>query len=418
MLSDKIFNLLSSAKILDLSPWNASSIIWREKGLAIRKKFINLISSTLNSKKYEEYLLPAFIPDTLLKKQEQHYKDIIRISFYLGDDIGCYLRATSESQFASIVSSKLFEKIPIRMFQVCSVYRREPEKNLFPIIRSIEIDPFIETMTFTQSSSNEIRREVKIYKKILKKLCIPSYETIRPRWDTFPEATLTYAFDTMVGSLGITQVATIHNLATSFPRAFSLTSSNGSLLQHTSSGISGRALLASMIVHSKDGMIFLPSSLCPKTIAMSEHDYKIIKKQTPTLETKDVLILNDKKYKSNNPVIPLHLEINNRGIEIVNAFGERYYLSQNNFFYHFKCILNEFDDELLKRAISKNEVCNDENKIVTEFPSCGKLQCLCYDALNSIDKQLLGFVRLNEKLGHCLCCKSQQHYLARFAKAI
>ena len=412
-----LFQLLAKASVLSVASWRPTDIVWLENGLAIRILFVDLFRGILKQHGYKEVLMPAFIPEGLMNRQQAHFRDVERISFFLGNETECYLRATSESQFAAFVSSDGLRSLPTRMFQVCSVYRREQNSKLLPLLRAIEIDPFIEAMTFTNDSSKEMAREACLYETLFHRLCLPTHEIVRPSWDTFPEATRTIAFDTVLPRKGAIQVASVHNLSTSFARVFDLRNAKSKYVQQTSSGISGRALLAVMMMHLRAGKLFLPSSLCPKLLLVPKKLHAIVM----SIVDDDIRhrIEVEENIDLHSTIIPFPIRIVSiagKQIRVLSAVGGQSSIESSLFANGIREMLKDHDRKLLGSAKTKIKRDAHSDGVVRELPSCGEIACLL-DRMNKslTSRQFMGFVRAEKVSRRCPACHRTQDYTARFA---
>ncbi len=388
----QIYRLLSRAQIIDRAPWHFTDTIWRETGLQIRQLYENLITQEFKRNGYEQLLMPSFIPKRVLSRQAQHYRDVSQLSFSVDDDRDFYLRATSECQFADMAASGLFLHWPIRTFQVCSVFRKESVDKVMPLLRSIEIDPFIESITFSSSAKNEVNSELTIYQNIFKKLCLPVYATRRPPWDTFPEARGTIAFDAVIRGNGVSQVASVHDLGTAFAKPFKLARPNGSKMQQTSSGISGRALFVALATHVRQGRVVLPSALCPHLLEISSAFYAKGKAILSCIDASRITISNDRREARRSAVsIPLSLERTPANqIVLSSIIGTRKICDVDQLENAVAILLEEYDQQLMLRAQELFRAAL-KTKTLEEYDWCGSIPCLLPVAAKDFNMRVLGF---------------------------
>jgi prolyl-tRNA synthetase len=410
-----LFQALSRAKIISKSPWDLNSIIWHEEGLKLRTKYINLIKRCFSSSNYQEFLFPAIIPKSLLSKQYEHYRDISQISFPLDEHASIYLRSTSESQFASYVSESRYYEEPIKMFQECSVFRKETHDSIIPLLRDIEINPFIESMTYSKDSSLEQNNEIRIYSLILEKLGLPFLKSTRPLWDTFPEAVETIAFDLPIDDIGVFQLASIHNLSSSFTKDFHIKDLNNEYLKQTSSGISGRALFASLIEHFRNPSIFLPTALLPYYIGINESHYAVVKKTLSNNHLNRILIKrNPKDLIDFNPVLPIVIkDIRKSVVQIEKYDGQTSEIKIGSLAKEIQMILSQYDRFLIANSKSRLEKSLRGEKKILQFPSCGNIVCIRMKIEPSINYKILGFHLLDDARNYCDNCKMLESYQTR-----
>ena len=260
---------------------NAGSVIWLPEGIKLKQNFVNLIENQFTNSNFLQVQLPFLIPINIYSKQIDHYKGISKISFFLKtlvDKDFCFaLRTTSETPFTYLFNFWIKKQsLPFQYFQTITVFRFEDKNKIKTLLRSWEINPFIESYSAVESKKDadkQIEKEIDIYEKILNDFAIPYMKTRRPLFDTFPEAKYTIAFDVILPNGDIYQICTVHNLGNSFAKAFDLMKDNKYVYQ-TSTGISGRALGIILILHKEKDQMILPYKLCSKDMQKKINDIK------------------------------------------------------------------------------------------------------------------------------------------------
>ncbi|MBM3331801.1 hypothetical protein FJY68_08125 [candidate division WOR-3 bacterium] len=415
---DGMYDLLSDAGIFRRAPWRPLDVVWSEKGLMIKRLFTDMISAEFRANGYEEILLPAFIPDRLLSVEPAHYRDVHRLSYGLASDPECYLRATSECQFAALIAADPAPTSPRRLFQACAVYRRESPDESLPMLRCAEIDPFIEAMTFSGTSPTETERQVSVYESIFRRLCLPVDVVVRPPWDTFPEATQTVAFDMLIPGLGVVQVATVHDLGTSFARVFALRGRDGALLQHSSSGISGRALASALIVHSGGDRVLTPTCLSPTLVAYEPSVPEGLREAV----SRCVGASRVSAWDAGAPSVcqaPIRIRVTPDGAAVMTtALGKHVTVPCRSVEHHIRPVLADYDEHLTTRAKRRLACGNGAHVFVADLPWCGQVTCLMPQVARHPRKQFMGCRRSPRQRGKCRHCGSGQQYTARLAVAV
>ncbi len=258
-------NLSSTLKLWVEKSEFHGALIWLENGVRLRDSFRRLCTSHFERLGYSRVALPYILPSEVYCRQPEHFHGLKKYSFevWAGNQAHGYLRTTSETPFTFLFkhlwSTRSF---PLLFVQECTVFRNEPE-HVQPPIRSVEIDPFIESYsahTSEASARSCIAGEVSLYTRLLKSLFLPIVVSRRPPHDTFPEARFTIAFDAILPTGHVSQVATVHHLGRSFAQAFQW-KVRGRYPVQTSTGISGRALGVCLLTHRRGDKAVLPAVL-------------------------------------------------------------------------------------------------------------------------------------------------------------
>lgn len=250
------------------------AVIWLETGVRLRHAFEALCVRSFERSGYSQVALPYILPSTIYQTQQAHFAGLRPYSFAVESHDGVragYLRTTSETPFTFLFSTLWRgDQLPFRFVQNCTVFRNELEVD--PPLRSVEIQPFIESYTAhadEASAQSCVKAEVALYTRVLRSLYLPFVVSVRPRADTFPEARYTIAFDAVLPDGSASQVATVHELGTSFAKAFNWRV-NGNYPFQTSTGISGRALAVCLLTHKKNNKVFLPRPLYKALNALTD----------------------------------------------------------------------------------------------------------------------------------------------------
>lgn len=272
--NDEFAYWLQVNEIVDSSSFRTSGgVVWLKEGVRIKDAFCKLVSEIFTSSGFIQVELPFFIPPEVYTRQPQHYQGLSSLTYKVvsfDEATSLFLRTTSETPFTYLFQNWLSRYgLPLRFFQVIAVFRHETSSRLKPLLRSREINPFIESYSALPSfeaASSQIFDEVSIYKKVLDSLCIPYLLHRRPLFDTFPEARYTMAFDVVLPDGQVYQIATVHHLGDSFGRAFDIRTDGNSYIWQTSTGISGRAIGCTLAIHCDAKGVILPYALSPRQI--------------------------------------------------------------------------------------------------------------------------------------------------------
>ena len=272
--NDEFAHWLQANEIVDSVSFKTSGgIVWLKDGVRIKDAFCELVSKTFIKAGFIRVELPFFIPADVYTRQPQHYQGLLPLTYRVvpfDESRPLFLRTTSETPFTYLFKSWLPRYgLPLKFFQIVAVFRHEEFSRLKALLRSREINPFIESYSALPSydaASSQVLAEVNIYREILDSLCIPYLINRRPMFDTFPEARYTMAFDVVLPDGQVYQIATVHHLGDSFGRAFEVRINGDSYIWQTSTGISGRAIGCTLALHRDAIGVVLPYALSPRQI--------------------------------------------------------------------------------------------------------------------------------------------------------
>ncbi len=249
-------------------------VVWLPWGVKIKQRVVQLARSVFEKADYLEVQLPLLIPLSIYEIQPDHYAGLEKYTYFIDsqhDDEPAVIRTTSETPFTSMFRNWIVERgLPLRFFQHVSVYRHEKETKLISLIRSREIEPFVESYTALASDEEtevQIATEVDIYKSILRRMSIPFVVSRRPKYDTFPEAQYSVTFDTILPAGHVSQVASVHHLGQSFGTGFDVRVGTGFVYQ-TSTGISGRSIGCMLLLQASQSALVLPPSIAPYKVVL------------------------------------------------------------------------------------------------------------------------------------------------------
>ena len=240
---------LKSHKIVDSDAFvQTGGIVWLKNGVLIKKYFSDLVSRIFTKSGFTQVELPFFIPQDIYTIQPQHFEGLSPLTYRVisfDGQTSLFLRTTSETPFTYLFKDWLNqEQLPLKFFQVICVFRHEDSNRLKPLLRSREINPFIESYSAVATDEDaqlQVLSEINIYRKVLDDLSIPYLLNKRPLFDTFPEAKSTNAFDVILPDGQVFQISTVHHLGDSFGRAFNVQENHifFKLLQELAEGLLG-----------------------------------------------------------------------------------------------------------------------------------------------------------------------------------
>jgi len=284
--------------------------VWMPYGFQIREKVYGYLKRLHQKNKYFEVLFPTLIPEDLFKKESEHVASFEKEVFWVtkGGEKKLQkkyvLRPTSETAMYHMFAlwAKSYKDLPIKIFQVVSVFRYET-KATHPLYREREVTTFFEShCAFVSKEENdkEVETAVKMYRELFDWLGIPYIISQRPDWDKFPGAEYTIAFDTIMPNGRTLQIGTVHNLGQNFSKAFEiivdLPDGKRDYAYQMCFGVSGRVITALMAAHGDDHGLVLPPEISPIDIVIIPIIYEEKKSEIMEMANKIKGILEDNGY--------------------------------------------------------------------------------------------------------------------------
>ncbi len=252
-------------------------------GTDILRRSTVLLEEMLKENGNKEVVFPLFIPDSMLKKEGEHIKGFEEEVYYVTHagknklDEKLVLRPTSETAMYPMFSLwvRSHRDLPLKIFQTVSVFRYET-KMTKPLVRTREVMFFNESHTCHKDwgdAEAEIKAACNIYSKhISENLAVAFIPSKRPRWDTFPGAVYTRAFDLIMPDGKFMQIGTVHNLGDNFAKAFDIKFKDEKediqYAVQTCYGMSTRSLAAIVATHGDDKGLVLPPKIAPIQITI------------------------------------------------------------------------------------------------------------------------------------------------------
>ncbi|MHA1339287.1 MAG: proline--tRNA ligase [Promethearchaeota archaeon] len=428
---DWLNEVLLRTEILDYRYNLKGCGVWRGYGFKIRKNVLNIIRELLDNTEipHEEHLFPLLIPEPQFMKEAEHVKGFEDEVYWVTHgglkplDIKLALRPTSETVFYPMFALWIqsHTDLPIKPYQIVNTFRYEG-KNTRPMLRVREITTFKEAHTAhatAEDAERQILEAVEIYKEFFNRLGLSYIINERPKWDTFPGANYTIAFDVIFpGKHRALQVGTVHNLGQTFAKTFDIKfetpSGTTDYVYQTCYGISERAIASLLVQHGDDKGLVLPAHIAPIQIAIvpilfkNANEAKILdkcRKLYKTLKEEGFRVIIDdrglkpgsKFYYWEQKGVPVRIEIGPKDIEnnsmliVRRDTGEKQSISLNSKSKYIKALNDIFAtifDSLKLRQANETQSCIiqtddlddaldwvEQNKGVAEIPMCGSEEC-------------------------------------------
>lgn len=429
--------------------------IWMPYGFKIRKEVLEIVREELLKTGHEEVLFPTLIPEYMLKKEGEHIRNFEGQVFWITHggttplDVKLALRPTSETSMYPMFQLwiKGRSDLPIKIFQIVNVFRYET-KATKPMIRVREITTFKEAHTAhatREEAEAQVKEGVEIYKRIFERLGIPFVISVRPKWDKFPGAEYSIAFDTIMPDGKVLQIGTVHFLGQGFAKAFDIkymnVDGNYEYVWQTCYGISERVIAALLAIHGDDHGLILPSIVAPIQVVIipivykgkEEDVIKTCREVKSLLEKEGLRTLVDeskeetpgsKYFKWELRGVPVRIEIGPKDVEKTTVVLvrrdtlEKMTIKREEVVEEVKKLLRLIDNDLKERGrkwliehlfkesnLEKaNRLLNDKGGII-EIPWCGNDSC-GQEIESKMDARVLGVpYELEEKPSHpCANC--------------
>ncbi|MGC2383356.1 MAG: proline--tRNA ligase, partial [Nitrososphaeraceae archaeon] len=253
------------------------TLILRPYGYSIWESIREILDRSLKITGHQNGFLPVLIPESLLKKEEEHFEGFSSEVFWVtragSNDLTekLALRPTSETiaywAFAKWISS--YRDLPLKINFWNTALRAEI-KATKPFIRNSE---FLWQEGHTvHDSSEEAQKEVdlilEVYKKLMEEyLAIPVRQGLKSSQEKFVGAVSTASLESLMGDGRALQMATSHHLGQNFSKPFEIKYLGKDNLEHyawqTSWGTSWRLIGALAMVHGDNRGLIIPPRIAP-----------------------------------------------------------------------------------------------------------------------------------------------------------
>lgn len=275
-LSDWYTQVLLKTDLIDYGP-SKGFIVLKPYGYSIWESIKQVIDDRLKASGHQNAYLPTVIPESLLRKEEVHFKGFNSEVFWItqaGNNVlqeKLALRPTSEAIAYHLFSEWIasYKDLPLKLNFWNSAMRAEI-KSTKPFIRTSEFlwQEGHTAHTNTMEAEAEVRFILDLYEEILADyLAIPVLKGTKTRKEKFVGAVSTTTLEGMMPDGKALQLATSHNLGQNFSVPFEIKYLGSDNLEHfawqTSWGISWRLIGAFIMIHGDDRGLILPPKIAP-----------------------------------------------------------------------------------------------------------------------------------------------------------
>ena len=277
-------------------------MILREHSYAIWEKIQEVFNRKIKETGHSNVYFPMFIPESLLKKEAEHFEGFIPEVAWVTEGGSSLLeeklaiRPTSETiMYATFVKwIRSWRDLPIKLNQWCNIVRWETKAT----------KPFLRTREFlwqeghtVHATAEEAEKEVFYalgeYKDLVESyLAIPVLVGKKTDSEKFAGALYTTTMEAMMPDGKALQMGTSHNLGQNFAKVFGITFVGEDEQKHdvwqTSWGITTRLIGALIMVHGDDRGLVLPPKVAPVQVVIVPIPYKGADPQAIAVKAKEL----------------------------------------------------------------------------------------------------------------------------------
>lgn len=455
-------DVVKKAELIDYSSMKGCMII-RPYGYAIWENIQHVLDGMFKATGHENVMMPMFIPESLLKKEEDHVEgfapEVAWVTHGGNEKLQerICVRPTSETLFcehyANIVHSH--RDLPKLYNQWCSVVRWE--KTTRPFLRSTEF-LWQEGHTLhatSEEAMEETERMLSVYADFCEKyLAIPVLKGRKTDKEKFAGAEATYTIEALMHDGKALQSGTSHYFGDGFAKAFDIKFSdrNNKLAYpfQTSWGMSTRIIGAIIMTHGDNSGLVLPPRIAPTQaviVPVAQHKPGVLDK---AYELKNKLVEAGFKVKCDDSAqspgwkfaeyemkgIPARIEIGPRDIEnnscvIVRRDNrEKITVSLDELEAKLAAVLEDIQNSLYNSALERRESMTysaatlDELKEIADTKPgfikamwCGELECEeKLKEVSGITSRCMPFEQ--EQISDtCVCCGKKAYRMVTWGKA-
>jgi prolyl-tRNA synthetase len=271
-------DVVLQARLADYAPVKGCMVI-RPNGYALWENIQRVLDEMFKATGHVNAYFPLFIPESFLKKEEEHvegFKPELAVVTHGGGkelEEPLVVRPTSETiiwgMFKKWIQS--YRDLPLLINQWANVVRWEMRTRLF--LRTLEFlwqEGHTAHATF-EEAEEEALKILDLYRRFAEEwMAMPVVTGLKTERERFAGALKTYTIEAMMQDRRALQAGTSHNLGQNFARAFDVTFQNekGELeyVWATSWGVSTRLIGALIMTHSDDQGLVLPPRLAPTQV--------------------------------------------------------------------------------------------------------------------------------------------------------
>ena len=269
--------VILSSKLADYAPVHGCMVI-RERGYAIWERMQADLDARIKAMGVKNAYFPLFIPESLLKKEAEHFKGFVPEVAWVEKKEGdgeerVALRPTSETIIYHMYSKwiRSHRDLPLKLNNWCNIVRWEiKQTRLFLRTREFLWQEGHTAHATPEEAEKQVADALDAYADFSEKvLAIPVLKGKKTRLETFAGAVYTTSIESLMPDGRALQMGTSHYFGDHFPKMFGIkymSEADGTeKFAHTTSwGVSTRLIGAVVMVHGDDKGLILPPAIAPE----------------------------------------------------------------------------------------------------------------------------------------------------------
>jgi len=376
--------LLQKAELIEYTDVSGCYIL-RPRAYVIWEKLKDYFDKKIKKSGVKNVYFPLFIPESLLRKEEGHFKgfkaEVAWVTHGGESKLNERLavRPTSETLIHNTLPKwiRSYKDLPLRINQWCNVVRWE-FKHPTPFLRSREFlwQEGHSSFANKQEAEREVLEILNYYEEVYEKLfAVPIIKGKKSNKEKFAGADYTLSVETFLPNGKAIQGATSHYLGHNFAEAFNIkfvdSDEKVRLVHQTSWGISTRSIGIMILIHSDNKGLVLPPNVADEKVVvvpiLSEKDkekviksankiYKDLKEFNPILDDRVEYSPGWKFNEWEMKGIPIRVEIGPRdlvkkqAVIVTRHDGKKEFVKLDNLNERISRALNRMQSDLFEKA--------------------------------------------------------------------
>ncbi|MFH1392497.1 MAG: His/Gly/Thr/Pro-type tRNA ligase C-terminal domain-containing protein [bacterium] len=264
-------SFLKNGEIVDDSYPIKGASTWYPYGFAIMENILKKAKAMLEKENFNEIILPSFINGEEFLKECNIIKDFSERVYWspvFRKSDHHVVKPTIEAQICSLLSEKHKEiSLPLHIYSIREIGRYETGKT-FPIWKERSVWPFFELFSAHKKKEelkSIIELEINFMRNFFKAISIPVFIAARPKiskkLQEYSEKRIEAVSITPYNRVVV--LANIYDLGNIFSKTYKLKQKNGSYLQMSTLGFSGRTLISAISFLANRKGLLVPPSITP-----------------------------------------------------------------------------------------------------------------------------------------------------------
>jgi prolyl-tRNA synthetase len=454
--------VVQKAELIDYSDVSGCYIL-RPYGFAIWETLVSFVDARIKEKGVKNVSFPLFIPESLLKKEEDHVEGFtpeVAWVTHSGEsklNERLAIRPTSETIFYPSYAKwiRSHRDLPLRLNQWANVVRWEFSE-CTPFLRSREFfwQEGHTAFATKKEADEEVLDILDLYRESFEDLfAVPVFKGLKSEKEKFAGADYTTSVETFLPVGKAIQGATSHALGQNFAKAFDIQffdeKEKKQFVWQNSWGISSRSVGVMIIAHGDDKGLVLPPKVAPIQVVvvpiLFDKSRDEVLAKVKELEEKLMSFRVEVDLRDHSPGwkfnewelkgVPVRIEIGPKDVtkgHVVVARrdnGEKEFVKFEDVASRVQEIMDDIQSSLLTKAkkfmtdslVTVSSV-DDFKKAVTSKKMARAFWCGSKDEEQKLKDDTKGAKSLNfpfaeEEKGVCFVCSKKDCKVAYFAKS-